>query len=176
MREQPHLPVTGSTVCLFLGSFFLLGGWLVITFWGKPTLRNAKASVHWPTVEGVITESKLRSKNSDGAPIYSAAITYQYLVNETEIHSNRVWFGDNYSTTDRGLFVNILNKYPVGKKVTVYYKPDDEFIAVLEPGAVTSSYLNYIVGWTLLTIGGGLLLIPMVNLFKTSQNDHVTES
>lgn len=171
MSKQSQLPVTGSTICLILGTLFLVGGWSVVTLWGKPTLQNAKESVEWPTVKGVVTESKVSSHSGDGSTTYSANIIYRYSVNNTLIHSERVWFGDNYSTSNRSMFTKIVQKYPVGKEVTVYYKPDDEFISVLEPGPVTSSYIGNFVGWVLLAIGGGLLLIPMVNLFKTSQGD-----
>ncbi len=36
----------------------------------------------------------------------------------------------------------MVNRYPVGRSVKVYYKPDDPDTAVLEPGSLSSS-LNY---------------------------------
>ena len=167
MKTQPSGCMSGRTIAFGVGTIFLVIGYCLLTFWGKPTLENAKNSVNWPTVPGKVTESKIGSHTSDGSTTYSADVTYRYLVEEAEIHSDRVWFGDNYSSSDRTMFERIVNKYPVGKEVKVYYNPDDEFIAVLEPGAVTSSYIGFGMGWGFMGIGFGLLLIPMGRmLFK----------
>lgn len=157
--------ITGTTIALGLGTFFVIAGYCMLTFWGKPTLKNAKDSVDWPTAIGKITESKVGSHTSDGSTTYSADVTYRYTVNDQEIHSDRIWFGDNYSSSNRSTFEKITRKYPIGKEVKVFYMPDDEFVAVLEPGAVTSSYIGFGMGWGFMTIGFGLLLIPIATPF-----------
>jgi len=170
MKTQLSGCMSGSTIAFGVGTIFLIVGYCLLTFWGKPTLENAKNSVDWPTVQGEVTKSKVGSHTSEDSTTYSADVTYRYLVNETEIHCDRIWFGDNYSTSDRTMFEKIVKKYPVGKEVKVYYNPDDEFIAVLEPGAVTSSYLGFGMGWGFMGIGIALLLIPMGRMLFKKRN------
>lgn len=166
MKPQQSVFTLGSTIVLVIGTVFLIAGYCVLTFWGKPTLKNAKESVNWPTVPGVVTESKVESHSGDDGTTYSADVTYKYTVDETEISSERIWFGDNYSSSNRKQFAKIVSEYPVGIEVTVFYKHDDPFIAVLKPGAVFSSYIGFGLGWGLLVVGGGLLLIPMTGFLK----------
>lgn len=167
--------ITGSTVALGIGTIFVIAGYCMLVFWGKPTLNNAKNSVNWPTTMGKVTESKVGSHRSDGSTTYSADVTYSYTVNDYEIHSDRIWFGDNYSSSSRSVFEKIVRKYPPGKQVKVYYMPEDEFTAVLEPGAVTSSYIGFGMGLGFMVIGFGLLLVPIGSVFfgkKNRQNGH----
>lgn len=156
--------LNGSTMAFGVGTILFAVGYGLLTFWGKPTLQNAKESTTWPTVPGVVTESEVVSHRSDDGTTYSAEVTYRYTVNEKEIHSNTVWFGDNYSSSNRSQFVEIVNRYPVGKEVTVFYKPNDEFIAVLEPGAVFSSYTGCIVAWVFMGLGSVIMLVPMLSV------------
>ncbi len=166
MKPQQSVFTIGSTIVLVIGTIFLIVGYCILAFWGKPTLRNAKESVDWPTVPGVVTESKVGSHRGDDGTTYSADVTYKYTVDDTEISCERIWFGDNYSSSGRSQFVKIVSEYPVGNEVTVFYKPDDPFIAVLKPGPVFSSYIGFGLGWGFLVIGGGLLLIPMSGFLK----------
>ncbi len=167
MNQGNHSAFTmGSTIVLVVGSIFLVVGYCILTFWGKPTLENAKASTNWPTVQGEVTESRVGIHSDEDGTTYSADITYRYTVNETEIHSDNVWFGGDYSSSARSQFEKIVSRYPVGKEVKVFYKPDDIFIAVLEPGTHFSSYIGFAMGWGFLLIGAALLLVPMAGLFR----------
>ena len=55
----------------------------------------------------------------------------------------------------------IVNRYPTGKKVKVFYNPQDLKVAVLEPGVSTSSYLFLGFG-ILFTLMGLIFLIRFV--------------
>ncbi len=165
-QHSNSLFTTGSTIVLIVGSVFLIAGYCLLTFWGKLTLDNAKASINWPTVPGEVTESRVDSHRDKDGTTYSAEIVYRYTVDEAEVHSDNVWFGGNYSSSSRGQFEEIVRRYPVGKQVLVYYKPDDIFIAVLEPGAHFTSYIGFVMGWGFLLVGACLLLVPMAGLFR----------
>jgi hypothetical protein len=67
---------------------------------------------------------------------YHAKIHFKYSVKGKSFTSNNVTFGQ--STKGAG---EIVNHYPIGKKIKVFYNPQDPKVAVLEPGVSMSSYL-----------------------------------
>ena len=100
----------------------------------KPLAEEAEASEEWPTVEGVITYSELRSsRNSDGNELYSADVDYVYTVDGKKYSGGNIETLDG-STSSRSSVKKTLRKYAVGTKVPVYYDPEFPNTAVLEPG------------------------------------------
>jgi hypothetical protein len=57
---------------------------------------------------------------------------YNYTVNEKTLSGIRVAFGTYNSNQSHAQ--DIVNKYPQGKSVTVYYNPQDPKVCVLEAG------------------------------------------
>lgn len=153
---------TGGFVFLFLfGLLFAVVGGFVGFYFGKPLIDEAKASESWPTVQGSVTESQLESHTDDGSTTYSVHVIYEYTVQGQQLDSDRVWFGGDYSTSDRSGMQKIVRDYPIGKQVTVYYSPDDPTESVLLPGAYFSTYIIFVVGMVFLVAGAVMLLIPV---------------
>ena len=139
---------------LFIGLVLLGVGYVAGFVFGAPILENAKASEQWPHVTGTITESRIETSRQDGDTMYAALVLYEYAVEDQPLTNDNVWFGGGYSSSDRSDAQDTVNRYPVNKQVEVYYQPDDPANAVLEPGAVFSSYAIYGIGWIFLVIGG----------------------
>ena len=76
---------------------------------------------------------RLRRLGAKKAPFY------RIVVADSRYSSDNVSFGQ-YSG-NRSHAEEIVAKYPVGSRVTVYYDPEDVATAVLEPGVTWSSYL-----------------------------------
>lgn len=128
-----------ATVVLFI--IGVVGAALTI-FLGIPMMKNAFESRGWPTADGVITVSQFTS-NTDrdsGSTTYGASIAYDYTVNGASYTGSNVHFGQ-YSTSDPSYGRSIVNRYPLGKQVMVYYDPDNPSESVLEPGAGWSSFM-----------------------------------
>ena len=114
------------------------------SIYGYHVLQNAKASVKWPTAKGIITVSKVvKSESTTGTGTnkrrtvsYHAKIHFKYSVNGKSYTSNNVTFGQSTKAAGK-----IVNHYPTGKKVSVFYNPENPKVAVLEPGISTASYL-----------------------------------
>lgn len=172
MPNHPSKWITGKTIALLIGVVLLAIGYCILEFWAKPTLQNARESPLWPTVPGKVIESKVGIHQDDDGTTYSADVLYNYSVKGTEIHSERVWFGDNYSSSNRDQFVQIVNRYPVGSEVKVYYKPNDAFISALEPGTHPSSYVGYAIGWGLMICGAIILLVTLFTRSIFGGEDH----
>ncbi len=72
--------------------FFLIG--LGIAIFGFVTLLKARESPSWPTVDGVIVSSELKSRlDDDGDRLYWADIEYEYLVDGSQLTGRNVKFG-----------------------------------------------------------------------------------
>lgn len=144
-------PGKATVVLLFMG----IGAAALTIFLGIPMVMNALASKGWPSIEdGVITVSEFTTNRDrdDGGTTYGASVAYDYTVNGTLHTGSNVHFGQ-YGTSDPSYGRGIVNRYPVGKKVRVYYNPDDPSASVLEPGAGWSSFMIAGIGALLTLIG-----------------------
>jgi len=92
-------------------------------------------------------------------PTYSADIRYAYEVDEKEYHNNWVSYGD-YGSSDKSHARKIVDRYPVDKEVSVYYKSDNPDESVLErhsPGKIV--FLQIMVGFVFTLIGSVILIL-----------------
>lgn len=139
---------------LFLMPIFALIGILLTIFWGIPTARNAMKSQQWPSAEGSITLSEVATNydSQDDSVTYSAKVLYAYSVDGTTHTGSTVAFGD-YGSSDPSHAGGIVNQYPAGSKVLVYYDSADPNSSVLEPGVTWSSFVGVIAGIVFLAIG-----------------------
>ena len=162
----------GRLIVSVLGVVFVVAGYLVGIWFGKPILDNAKASTDWPTTQGEVIESKLEhhrgssGKKGRRGPTYSVHVVYRYSLDGADLESDRVWFGGDYSTSDRAGMQAVVREYPVGSRVTVYYAPDNPGLAVLKPGAFVSSYLCFGIGTAFLVLGSVMLLGVFMTLLR----------
>ena len=99
-------------------------------------------SSSWPTVEGVITESKVvhhaghhEYKKDDR---YNPVVQYAFTVNQTEFVSDRIGYRTYKSYRDQQDAQAIVDQYPKGKMVTVSYLPEDPTECALETGFAMS--------------------------------------
>ncbi len=146
--------------------FLLIG--LGIAIFGFVTLLKAKESPSWPTAEGVITSSELKSwLDDEGDRLYRAEIFYEYMVGGNQLTGNNVKFG-KVSTSQPSDAEKILQKYPEGVPVKVFYNPDDFEVSVLEPGVHGTTWFMLIFGTVFGAFGLGFLLIG-VFAFKAKQ-------
>jgi hypothetical protein len=149
-------------VYVFAG-VFLVGGLMA---WGAGVwnLTWAFRSAHWPTTEGVIQTAKMKREVSNGPHrhmTHSAEISYAYEVAGTNYTGTQVAFGEMSASVDyaRG----ILDRFPVGRKVPVYYFPKDPQTAVLETGVHGGTWICFgvgtgfeLVGWLMVALGSAI--------------------
>ncbi|MEP3479596.1 MAG: DUF3592 domain-containing protein [Fuerstiella sp.] len=166
----------GRLLLGFLGIvFFLIGGGLILWI-GLPTLNAAKASKAWPTVDGIVIESKVRTKKSNDrkdGPTYQAVVLYDYQVEGQEYSSDRIWFGGEISTSNRSQMRNIVKEYKEGEATTVYFDPQNPEEAVLQPGAFFTSYFMIIFGSVFAAPGA---IMTLVAAFVMKSKPSTTDS
>ncbi len=137
MKDEMRLGfLGGAIVCGIIGLILLI---LFIK-----AFRLGKSSNKWPTVEGTIISSSI-AEDDEG---YKPLITFSYNVFGEEMTSSIIQPLhlvsipiDPIKTVKKK-----ADKYPAGKTVNVYYKPDDPKKAVLEPGINKDTYFLLAIG------------------------------
>ncbi len=128
-------------------------------------IRKGYKSRNWPIAEGTVLDSSMeahQSRDEDGdiRTTYGVTIQFKYLVDGQEFQGNRRTFS-NVRTSSARRTEKILERYPPGGSVSVYYDPDDHSSSVLEPGvgSVTYVLLIVVIGFLVFGIAGVLGLI-----------------
>ncbi len=152
----------GCFLPIFLSLFAVVGVGLMV--WGAIVLRNASLSSNWPAVQGEIVRSFVREDHDEDGTTYHAEISYTYVANDQRYTAVTVNFGQ-YGSSNTSHAQEIVSRYPLGKKVMVYYDPEKPETAVLEPGVTWSSYL-------ILGMGFLFTFIPFISLVGNTIRRH----
>lgn len=149
-RRKPFLPVTDlSKLSMVLGLILLLIGGILLSI-----DLDTKS---WPTVEGVVQESRVVRGQGE-----ALSFAYRFTVGDYVYRSGGVTPGQSRGigdfAPDRFDPAKVVQKYPAGTAVTVYYNPADPRDAVLEPGASWLALLSILLGAFLLVLGVVLYL------------------
>ena len=136
--------ITAIALALATIGVFLFG----IFFYRVPLVASGQG---YSTTEGIVEKSDMGySSTGRGPQSRSVKISYRYSVGEKTYTSSLISHADPRGQLNESVDV-ILNRYPVGKNVEVFYDSTDPTIAVLERGNL----------WTLaplIALGSGLLL------------------
>jgi len=142
---------------------------------GLTLYRDVQTIRQWPSTEGVIlsgevTQHRVRQFTARGRPRtdeyhYSSRIAYTYTVDGEEYVSSQISIAKKFDrflatfsgTADAGYEGTWLARYPVGKKVPVYYDPDDPANALLERDEAWLAYLFFALAGVLTFAGLGIL-------------------
>jgi hypothetical protein len=146
-------PLIFALVLLVVGTLLTVAGVL--------NLSGQKAATKWPSVEGVILESKVVTEERQMEKLkkvdaYRAAISYRYSINGKDYLSKQVQH-DPETKTYSAFADNLVKTFPVGKKVPVFYNPDNPSEAVLLAGSGFQSYVMIGLGIAMDTAGAFLI-------------------
>jgi hypothetical protein len=141
--------------------FLLFGGGMAL-FGGRDMLR-ARDSLKWPTAPGTVTASSVGTSTDETrsrgktrrSTSSSALIVYRYEVDGVTHHGSRVAYGDHGSNHPSHAR-KIVDRYPVGKIVTVYHMPGNPGECLLEPGLKLQAWV--ITGFGVLLAAAGIVL------------------
>lgn len=129
LRTYPIPRWLGLFMIVF-GSFF---AWIA---WDGARMRDA--SQHWPTVDGRIEESSVRSERSTGSDAlelnYFSSVRYRYSVNGVDFVGTRAQFVEKGSRSSAEATEWVLQN-PAGKTLPVHYDPQKPAESVLYPTA-----------------------------------------
>jgi len=133
-----------KTIFLKVAFVFFLAGTILFLYDVKG-LINGYLSKTWPSTSGTIITSEISmtliSHYAHYREHYTPLIEYSYTVNNVVYTNNRLDLGKQISGPPQFLG-RIINAFPVGSEVIVYYDPEDPMSASIEPGIATSTYLH----------------------------------
>jgi uncharacterized membrane protein len=111
----------------------LIGG-AVMLYFGVKEIYLARQSVAWPTADGIIQNSSVKWLGSSRKRVSDtrAEILYQFAVDGQTRKGNMIAFGVTGSSCS--YVENIVNRYPTGTTVKVYYRANAPDTCILEPG------------------------------------------
>jgi len=141
-------------------------------------LNKGLESQNWNETEGVILTSEITSHqetnpDSEGhyetETYYDVNIVYQYTVIGVNYSYHRISFSDFASTPNHNEAQQLVNKYPAGENVTVFYNPNNPSEAVLEPGITNTNNIFLIIG-IILIIAGIVFLYFALRRKREEQN------
>jgi hypothetical protein len=131
----------------------LVGAWLL--YFGGGNLLRASQSKTWSTTQGEIQSSSMESRSTRRGNNYRAKTVYNYTVNEKTLRGYRIIFG-YYGSSNRSYAQDVVNRYPQGKSVTVYYNPQDPNVCVLEAGV--KGQVWFLPGLGLVSLVAGIII------------------
>ena len=146
-------------------------GGLLAWYCGREMWRGFSSS-SWSNADGKVTESRVEQSASistdsrTGAQynvvFYSAALTYEYTVEREAYVGHAVTVSADIATSSRLDASAVVERYPAGREVRVYYKPGQPASSCLEVG---------VVGWmngVLMLIGLGWCLLPFARMIRVA--------
>lgn len=148
-----------------LGAFLVVAGLLFtgLLWW---SYVRAQETRHWPTTDGLVVLSEVISeKPTINSPVHHRAVVrYNYEFGGRKYTGNHVKRVEGGSV-HRDKADEIVERYPVGKRVTCYVNPNQPDFAILEHATKAGLYtmwfpLLFVVG------GGGMVL----SAFRSGKN------
>ncbi|WP_375758618.1 DUF3592 domain-containing protein [Corallococcus exercitus] len=140
----------------------LLGVGVAMAIGGGQRVFRAHASQGWPTVQGRVTGSRVRTTvfstgTFNGGPdhhVYRPVVSYAYAVRGTPYTSDTLAF-DGTGTGGPADAQAVSRQYRVGLPVTVHYDPDDPAVACLQCGRTEP--VNHVV-----MLGGAVFVLVAI--------------
>jgi hypothetical protein len=103
------------------------------------SIRDARASMTWPSVTGRVSESAVEESTVGTKRSFTARVRYDYVVGGRGYTNRAIGFSDAGGSS-RDSAEGVVARYPSGATVPVYYDPADPQNAVLERGASPRVY------------------------------------
>ncbi len=92
-----------------------------------------QAAQSWPSTTGTVLTSTIQVSHTGRSRAETPVAIYTYEVNGQSYQGQTIKAGDQYmSVRFSGDAINTMGRYPVGKKVSVYYNPTNPAESALE--------------------------------------------
>ena len=145
----------GSTVFLVMLGLVIAGaGGLFAWLMGMSYMRAVEQR-NWPQVEAVVLSSEMEEYQHDefSPTEYRMKILYGYEWNGERKTGDRYGVRGNPKYNKRDKIEELVESYPVGKKIMVYVNPADASFTMLKPD---SKAAGYSIWFPMLFVVGGL--------------------
>lgn len=133
---------------------------LVLTGWGTRQLYQGVRSRGWPTTDGDVVSTTIRTSSSQAdaaGRTYFPRVRYEYTVGDREYVGSRLSFGGTSGYGTRRAAEEAIDQYEEGTDVAVHFDPDRPGLAVLQPG-VSGAVIWIVIGLVFLVVGSAILV------------------
>lgn len=150
------------TVILIICTIFFVVASLPLALWVYMVFKTAIESRGWPYVMGTVKISRIvRNRDCNGLPGYHYSIAVEYEVNSQVYCAPELRLGSfRYFSQARARY--IIEKYPIGKYVKVFYDPDYPDCSLLLPGYSWECFYPLLVFGIVLGIGLTFLTLVFI--------------
>jgi len=135
------------------GYFYIVLGFVLVSMSGYDLVRYQDAKT-WPSVQGTVQISKIRAHKEWMLSVFEPHLIYSYTVAGKGYTGDTVRIGHAKMMWSKEDATGLLQNYPAGKTVTVYYDPDEPTEALLELKIDKSRKQGSWVGFALIVFGG----------------------
>ena len=148
MNKYKVVPAAMLLTFVPIGIFFL-----ILT---AAQLKNGHRSLSWPFIGGMVDSSEITHYRRDGGgTTHVPVVVYRFTVGTNTYTSNRIKVAPvgtgKYSDAKQ-----IIDKYPAGSEVRVYYDPNNPEFGLLEPGISGRSWIGILGGVLFSGVGVGI--------------------
>ena len=122
------------TCLVSLIPLLIIGGiiWYVLDQRKKAQVVK-QASKDWPSTAGKIVKSRVELSSGRDIATVEPVIAYEYQVGGRQYQCDQIHSGDKiFESISKEETYDLVDRYPVGRDVTVYYNPDNPAEAALE--------------------------------------------
>jgi hypothetical protein len=136
-RPVNYQVLVGWLLLLLGGAGFVWDGW--ITF-------NAFTTRSWHETEGMVYSSNIRFATSNlGSPnsgFFTPDVTYRYRIAGTGYTSTSIYYNDLAFLSSESA-QKLVDQFPAGRVIRVFYNPDDLQETVLLPGPSPAMWMLF---------------------------------
>lgn len=132
-------------------------GSLAMSIFAFKIWKQSRDTISWNAVAGKIIGSSI-VENSEGMSV--PRIEYEYTVNGLAYRSTQINIG--FIPGDLGISKKVLERFPIGAEVTVFFSPIKHDESVLVQGHTAFNVVLYVVSLFFLSMG----LFDLVRTFK----------
>lgn len=129
----------------------------VVTWLLVRDLRLGRASRQWSCTRGTVVEARIEELEGDSGPSYYPHVEFRYEVGGA-IYHGKEWTHHTQDGTSESAEA-VLNRFPIGQAVDVFFDPADPARAVLEQGVVVKPYVICFVAAIVLGIVGVVVML-----------------
>jgi hypothetical protein len=150
-----HIPLAFPVVVGAIGVILIVSSAL--------QLRFSRATTHWPSVAGKVVRAGIRPletirEKKQKVVLFVPDVAYSYTVNGRE-HIAATIRPDLQGEPTTFSAERLLERYPLGTNVAVYYNPANPADAVLEPGRNPQTTSLLACGIVLTIVSGVMILM-----------------
>jgi hypothetical protein len=104
-------------------------------------------------VDARVIESSVEVRSDAESTTFNPVVRYEYVVDHVRYLGDRVAFSQRIFVNSRENAEKVVQKYPLGAEVKVFYNPSNPAYAVLEPGMGHNAPVQAGIGLLLIMIG-----------------------